>query len=110
MARHGRGEQTASGRFVFLEPLERFKPPQLPGALCASEGQDPDLWFPNNGDRAGAERAKAVCIQCPVRERCLEWALAIGEREGIWGGTTPSGRRQLRKAGAKARAQNGAAA
>ena len=102
MPRHGRGERAVDGRLVFLEPLLRLTPPKLPGALCANRDQDPDLWFPRNGDREGAERARAICRICPVRERCLQWALDTGEREGIWGGMTPGGRRQLRKARAKA--------
>jgi WhiB family transcriptional regulator, redox-sensing transcriptional regulator len=110
MARHGRGSRTTGGQLVFLEPLRRFTPPELPGALCADRDQDPDLWFPRNGDWVGAERAMAICRICPVRERCLQWALDNGEREGIWGGTTPGGRRQLRKARAEARTSTGAAA
>ncbi len=34
--------------------------------------------------------AKAVCARCPVRERCLEWALDVAQVEGVWGGTTES--------------------
>jgi WhiB family redox-sensing transcriptional regulator len=32
-----------------------------------------------------------------VRERCLRWALDIGQVEGIWGGTTESERRATRR-------------
>lgn len=39
--------------------------------------------------------AKAVCAVCPVRSRCLEWALAIDEPEGILGGLSPHERRRL---------------
>lgn len=39
--------------------------------------------------------AKAVCFQCPVREMCLEVAIANGERFGVWGGLTPQERRWL---------------
>ena len=39
--------------------------------------------------------AKAICFACSVREQCLEFALAAGERFGIWGGMTPQERRYL---------------
>ncbi len=29
--------------------------------------------------------AQAVCAACPVAEQCLEFALEVGETEGIWG-------------------------
>ncbi len=31
-------------------------------------------------------RAKAICAQCPVRQPCLEGALARREPYGVWGG------------------------
>jgi WhiB family redox-sensing transcriptional regulator len=39
--------------------------------------------------------AKVVCFRCPVRETCLEFAIANGERFGVWGGLTPQERRWL---------------
>lgn len=41
-------------------------------------------------------RAKKVCATCPVRVECLEQALDVGERYGIWGGLTDIERRHLR--------------
>src|SRR5207249_7912786 len=32
--------------------------------------------------------AKRVCAECPVRQQCLEHALALPEQFGIWGGLT----------------------
>lgn len=108
MPRRGRAHRRGDGQLLFLSGLRAgLALPSLPGALCARPGQDPDLWFPANGDRAGAERAKAACSGCPVRSRCLEWALAAGERSGIWGGTTPNERNQLRKAATRGRAPGG---
>jgi len=40
--------------------------------------------------------AKAVCAGCPLKDPCLEYALRNGEI-GIWGGTTESDRRRLRR-------------
>jgi len=31
-------------------------------------------------------RAKAICATCSVRKECLEYAIAIREPHGIWGG------------------------
>jgi WhiB family redox-sensing transcriptional regulator len=39
--------------------------------------------------------AKAICLRCSVREICLEYAIASGERFGVWGGLTPQERRWL---------------
>lgn len=41
------------------------------------------------------ERAKAICAECPVQKECLEYALAIREQHGIWGGLNEVERKQL---------------
>ena len=46
--------------------------------------------------RVEGERAKAVCLTCPVRLLCL--AAGLDETDGIWGGLSPVERRKLRKA------------
>ena len=38
-------------------------------------------------------RAKAVCQVCPVADECRDYAFAIKEPYGIWGGLTESERR-----------------
>ncbi|MEU6508171.1 MULTISPECIES: WhiB family transcriptional regulator [unclassified Streptomyces] len=61
---------------------------------------DPDLFFPvgtTGPALVQTERAKAVCGLCPAREPCLDWALATGQGTGIWGGTTETERRALRR-------------
>ncbi|MBS4730550.1 WhiB family transcriptional regulator [Mycobacterium sp. SM1] len=61
-------------------------------ALCAQT--DPDAFFP---EKCGSTReAKRVCIRCPVRLACLEWALDHDERFGVWGGFSERERRRLR--------------
>jgi WhiB family redox-sensing transcriptional regulator len=98
MARPGVAARTATGDLVFLGTLPRgLIFPRLPGALCVVSGQDPDLWHPANGNRVGAELAKAICQHCPARERCLDWALEANERHGVWGGTTPLERARMRR-------------
>ncbi|MEU5893311.1 WhiB family transcriptional regulator [Streptomyces sp. NPDC047461] len=71
---------------------------------AACRDVDPDLFFPIG--TAGLtlvqiDEAKAVCARCPVRERCLRWALDVGQVEGIWGGTTESERRATRRRSAR---------
>ena len=54
-------------------------------------GVDPDLFFPERG--ASTREAKEVCRGCVVRLDCLEYALANGEKFGIWGGLSERERR-----------------
>jgi WhiB family transcriptional regulator, redox-sensing transcriptional regulator len=56
-------------------------------------GVDPEIFHPNEDDDGLA--AKAICAQCPVREACLEYALASREKEGVWGGLTARERRRV---------------
>lgn len=66
----------------------------------ACRAYDPDLWFPLGWQGPANERqigqAKSVCAVCPVRIACLEYALANGEADGIYGGLTPKERRGMR--------------
>lgn len=45
---------------------------------------DPDLFFAESP--ADVEEAKALCLDCPVREACLAGALSRREPWGVWGG------------------------
>lgn len=36
------------------------------------------------------EEAKRLCIQCPVKEQCLQWALEHKQIWGVWGGKDDS--------------------
>ncbi|MEV5509664.1 WhiB family transcriptional regulator [Streptomyces orinoci] len=67
-------------------------------AACRNE--DPDLFFPVGTCGPAVqqtEQAKSVCRGCPVRERCLRWALESGQEYGVWGGTSEKERRLLRR-------------
>jgi WhiB family redox-sensing transcriptional regulator len=59
--------------------------------LCSQT--DPEEFFPEAGERSDA--AKQVCRGCPVRERCLEYALAEGIPFGVWGGMSAAERAEL---------------
>lgn len=63
-------------------------------ALCAQT--DPEAFFPDKGGSVRA--AKQVCVECPVRLDCLQWALDNDERFGVFGGLTERERRKLKKA------------
>jgi WhiB family redox-sensing transcriptional regulator len=64
-------------------------------ALCR-QFNDPEIWFPDEaGDSETAQDAKAICTLCPVKDACLEWALANNE-QGIWGGMGSSQRARLK--------------
>lgn len=60
---------------------------------AACRGIDPEVFYPATDDEA--EPAKYVCDQCPVREPCLEHALSVREKEGVWGGCTERERRRI---------------
>ncbi len=49
------------------------------------------------------DRADQLCASCSVRQECLETALSDANTTvGLWGGTTPTGRRRMRRARALA--------
>lgn len=60
---------------------------------AACRGVDPDVFYPSSDEEA--EEAKGICGVCPVREPCLEYALAHRERDGVWGGATERERRRM---------------
>jgi WhiB family redox-sensing transcriptional regulator len=62
---------------------------------AACQGLAPDIFYPSTEDDADADQAKVICATCPVREACLEHALAIREKDGIWGGATERERRRI---------------
>ncbi|MEU4394073.1 WhiB family transcriptional regulator [Kribbella sp. NPDC023855] len=68
-------------------------------AQCACLGENPELFFPiGSSDLAyeQIEEAKEICGRCTVTERCLAWALEIGQVHGVWGGTSEMERLVLR--------------
>jgi WhiB family redox-sensing transcriptional regulator len=90
---------------VQVEPGAEERPWQ---ELANCLGVDPDLFFPERG--ASTREAKDVCRGCVVRVDCLEYALANGEKFGIWGGMSERERRRIRRQRALARQAASAAA
>jgi WhiB family redox-sensing transcriptional regulator len=74
-------------------------------ALCTQT--DPEIFYPEQGQTN--KDAKRICAQCPIRARCLEVALANGERFGIWGGLSDKDCRQILAARRKAEREGVAA-
>ncbi|MEY3019155.1 MAG: putative transcriptional regulator, WhiB family [Actinomycetota bacterium] len=56
---------------------------------------DPEAFFPEKG--GSTREAKRICSACPVRDECLEYALANDERFGIWGGLSERERRRVKR-------------
>ncbi len=56
---------------------------------------DPEAFFPEKG--GSTREAKRICSACPVRNECLEHALANDERFGIWGGLSERERRRMKR-------------
>lgn len=54
-----------------------------------------ELWFPHDADNDARRAAVRVCATCPVRQQCLNEAMAreggrgLDSRHGIYGGLTP---------------------
>ena len=67
--------------------------------LC--RGNHSHLFFPpstveRKDERENREmKAKAICSVCLVKQECHDYAVAIREPYGIWGGLTEVERRQL---------------
>jgi WhiB family redox-sensing transcriptional regulator len=58
---------------------------------AACKDMSSNVFFSQRGE--STEPAKQVCENCPVKEPCLDYALANNETIGVWGGMS---RRQRR--------------
>lgn len=56
-------------------------PPDIGRTPCRL---DPDQWY--STDLRDLREAADACQFCPVRQQCLDLAVANGERAGVWGG------------------------
>lgn len=68
--------------------------------LCRTAS--PELFFHPEGERGPArrrrdERAKELCLQCPVLQECREHALRAHEPYGVWGALTEDERVALQQ-------------
>ena len=53
----------------------------------------PAAFFPSDG--LGVELARRICVNCPVKEPCLDYALNHHIEHGVWGGTSERERRRI---------------
>lgn len=74
-------------------PLARnhLLPPWADNAACL--GADPETFYPEKGGTT--REAKVICKGCPVAAACLDYALEMGERFGVWGGASERERHRL---------------
>ena len=82
---------------MFLRPHTDDWDWQLDGAC---RGEDSAVFFHPDRERGSARvrreaAAKAICRECPVRERCRRHALAVREPYGIWGGLSEKEREEI---------------
>lgn len=56
------------------------------------EIENPDIFFPDRNVKP--KEAKELCLGCPVKNVCLEYALLYG-LSGVWGGTTDKERAKI---------------
>lgn len=78
-----------------LERLAEPTPDWMAYATCWVEDIPPDVFFPIDGE--GVVLPISICNRCPVREACLEYALANHEDHGIWGGKSERERWRIRR-------------
>ncbi len=70
---------------MLTQILDLTTPPWFAKARCADGvGTFADLFF--SEDLGDIARAKAICANCPVKDRCLGAALERHEPWGVWGG------------------------
>jgi WhiB family redox-sensing transcriptional regulator len=62
-------------------------------AKCADEWVDPEWWW----DPRTVDLAKDICDSCPIKLKCLEFAIKENQIEGVWGGLSDLERRNLLK-------------
>jgi WhiB family redox-sensing transcriptional regulator len=61
---------------------------------CSTE--PPSTFFPSDG--VGVIVAQQICDGCPVKARCLEYALSNRIEHGVWGGASERQRRRILRA------------
>jgi WhiB family redox-sensing transcriptional regulator len=67
-----------------------------PAGACYEHPDRDWLFFDHSAADAdlALELARRICAPCPIRDACLEAAIA-GKEEGIWAGTTEEQRRAI---------------
>nr|WP_172461510.1 WhiB family transcriptional regulator [Branchiibius hedensis] len=68
---------------TLIDLIDQIAPAGDDSALPCQQ-QNPELWFAESP--ADVERAKAMCLQCPLQQACLAGAIERAEPWGVWGG------------------------
>lgn len=74
-----------------------FSPPEKPDDF------DYNAWEHKEAEKRRRAEGRALCLTCPIRLECLDYALRTGERDGeraefgIWGGTVEKERSLLHR-------------
>ena len=79
--------------------LPQFAHPELPTnwmTQAACKDVDTNIFFADCRNPCNARVAAKTCRGCPVRDECLDYAMAACIEFGVWGGLSPEARRTLR--------------
>lgn len=71
-----------------------FQSPEWMDRAECREAPDPDAFFPEEGPVS--TEALEMCLRCPVRSECLEYAHDHLEQYGLWGGIGARRRQRIR--------------
>ena len=58
---------------------------------------DGTIWEKFGDTSSYYDVARSICESCPIRVKCLEHAMEMKERFGMWGGLTPIERRRIER-------------
>ena len=86
------GERNTSPKLRLLEAVAQTSERWTDRAAC--KGQNPDLFFADQGRFDVAANAKRVCATCTTVRECLDYAIRTETWHGVWGGMTPDERRR----------------
>jgi WhiB family transcriptional regulator, redox-sensing transcriptional regulator len=92
-----------AGQKVAGQKLQDQRAEEVWQLRAACRGPQAEVFFPPSHFERKDEKseresmAKAICGTCPVRQVCLDYALAIREPHGIWGGLNELERKTLEK-------------
>lgn len=84
-------------------PPDTFFPQPIPAGRPPKDIDPNDRTLRRNKDDAEYEIARLICRggdgagECPIRQECLDYALATKQEDGVWGGYTAVGRRSLKR-------------
>ncbi|MEV5495632.1 WhiB family transcriptional regulator [Nonomuraea fuscirosea] len=73
---------------ILLAAVQAAGPACRPSDAATFTGPDAFDDEPEDDRLARETAAIAVCVGCPARSACLDYALAVRPREGVWAGFT----------------------